>query len=906
VKARSGTNNGTFTIQGMGNVDTSQTGGSGGNAIDFSNLAGATSAVININTGGALTGVARGISVTQNGSGNIAITPSGNVTGNGGNAIFAQNNGASGNITVDPTATVTTSGSNAAAIFAQVNGGSGNITIDPTGTVTANAGSGISAQEIGGTGNITIGASGTVTGNAGTGIFALNTGATGNILINGTGNVTGSGSSTANGIGAQFTNANNAANVFNNGTITVTQSGNISGAQDGIDVADANFINTVAQAAGSGTISVTAGNTAGNAVLTGSSRYGIGAFTGGTGSITVETLAGTTINSGASGIIPVNQAPASVDFTGANSTITVTARGTINSGSNNNANGSEPAGIDAGYLAATGSNVFGNVTVDNFATITAAKGGGILAFMNGTGSGDVRVTDEAGSTITALNSATNVTTGASNPVGIKATSNGTGSITVITSASDGTHAGSIIDSGGSGIIAKNQSTSIPASAHSTISVTAAGSIEFGTILNNNGTKAAGINAGYGGGSNDTPNTSVYGDVSIDSAANITLANSTAGSGDGIRASNYGVGGITITDERSTVIQANSGYRLEYGIDAENYESGSPTSGVAIAITTSTGDDINTGSGGGTGIRALDLATTTPTASTITVTANGTIESGTAADAKFTGVPAAGILAGYLGVNGISSTTPAANANVLGSVTVHNHATVTAAAGYGIAALDYASGNVSVDNSATVTGPVGLYALSILNNNVSTTITIDNTGTIYSDGNATDAALAISQSSAGTATITNEAGALIAHTSLSASSLAVSSTGGGSVELDNFGTIDGYLSLDATFTNKSTGIWNVAGTNSFGDGSTINNAGTINASGGASLTTGGTLTVTNSGGTIDVLSGTLTLSGQTITITGGTLTNSGARWRRVAEPTRSRTRPRSPIPARWRRPAPQPC
>jgi hypothetical protein len=475
VKARSGTNNGTFTIQGMGNVDTSQTGGSGGNAIDFSNLAGATSAVININTGGALTGVARGISVTQNGSGNIAITPSGNVTGNGGNAIFAQNNGASGNITVDPTATVTTSGSNAAAIFAQVNGGSGNITIDPTGTVTANAGSGISAQEIGGTGNITIGASGTVTGNAGTGIFALNTGATGNILINGTGNVTGSGSSTANGIGAQFTNANNAANVFNNGTITVTQSGNISGAQDGIDVADANFINTVAQAAGSGTISVTAGNTAGNAVLTGSSRYGIGAFTGGTGSITVETLAGTTINSGASGIIPVNQAPASVDFTGANSTITVTARGTINSGSNNNANGSEPAGIDAGYLAATGSNVFGNVTVDNFATITAAKGGGILAFMNGTGSGDVRVTDEAGSTITALNSATNVTTGASNPVGIKATSNGTGSITVITSASDGTHAGSIIDSGGSGIIAKNQSTSIPASAHSTISVTAAGS-----------------------------------------------------------------------------------------------------------------------------------------------------------------------------------------------------------------------------------------------------------------------------------------------------------------------------------------------------------------------------------------------------------------------------------------------
>ncbi len=191
----------------------------------------------------------------------------------------------------------------------------------------------------------------------------------------------------------------------------------------------------------------------------------------------------------------------------------MTATGTINSGANANGNGSAPAGIDAGYL---NSSAIGNVTVDNFANITAAAGFGIFAFMNGTGAGDVKVTDEANTTITALNAATGVTTGASNPVGIKATSNGTGSITVITSAGDDINAGS------DGILAKNQSRSIGAAANSQISVTAYGTIESGTILNNNGSQPAGILAAYGGGSADTPNTNVYGNISVDNFATITV------------------------------------------------------------------------------------------------------------------------------------------------------------------------------------------------------------------------------------------------------------------------------------------------------------------------------------------------------------------------------------------------
>ena len=854
------TTNGTFTIQGSGIVNTTS-----GDGIDFTASGGTTlnPAVINIDTGGSITGHARGIAVTQNGTGNITIDPSATVIGNNGAGIFAQNNGVSGNITIDGSGNVTGTGGSSNGIIAQITNAlnSGTITVEESGTITGAQGIDVTQA---GTGDITIDASNTVLGNAGTGIIAQNNDVNGNILIDGSGNVTGTGV-TSNGVVAQFTNNSN------DGTITVRQFGNIAGGQDGIDATDARTVNGIFQAAGSGLVTVTTGT---NAQITGSGRYGISASTGGNGSILVTTSgSGTVITSGATGILAVNQAPVTVSFTGAGSAISVTAYGTITSGSNTNGNGSAPAGIDAGYL---NSNASGNVTVDNFANITAAAGFGIFAFMNGTGAGDVKVTDEANAQVSALNSATVTNGGPSNPVGIKATSNGTGNITVITSTLDDINAGS------DGILAKNQSSSIASGANSQISVTAHGTIELGAILNNNGSQPAGILASYGGGSTDTPNTNVYGNISVDNFATITSTG-----GDGIRSADYGVGNINIIDEAPTApattleIQAASGSSLRYGIDAENYESGN------ITITTAAGDDINTGSAGGSGIRALNLATTTSgTNSTITVTAYGTIESGSATDGKFSSsVAPAGILAGYLGAG--TSGTAAAEANVRGDVSIVNHATIIATGGDGIEVLNYGTGygtvgSITVYNHSdgNVTGSIGLYALTDV---AGDTITITNDGKITGTGTSTEPVVEITQLSGSSATLTNTGTIEDSGTTPSPSSVAISETG--TITITNTGTIIGDVNVDGLFNNNG-GIWEVSGTNSFAGTSSINNAGTIEIESDATITTTGTLTISGAG-SIDIVSGTLTLeanggtlvignnvaiagSSETITITSGGL------------------------------------
>ena len=84
-----------------------------------------------------------------------------------------------------------------------------------------------------------------------------------------------------------------------------------------------------------------------NASIT-SGRYGIEAFTNGTGNVAVSTSTGDIINSGSVGILAGNFASAVPQA--AHSTITVTARGTINSGSILTAGGNVADGILAGYL----------------------------------------------------------------------------------------------------------------------------------------------------------------------------------------------------------------------------------------------------------------------------------------------------------------------------------------------------------------------------------------------------------------------------------------------------------------------------------------------------------------------------------------------------------------------------
>ena len=139
---------------------------------------------------------------------------------------------------------------------------------------------------------------------------------------------------------------------------------------------------------------------------------------------------------------------------------------------------------------------------------------------------------------------------------------GTGDISIVTDA------GSVINSGGAGIVAINLDTAIAASADSNIIVTAYGTINSGTTPNINGAAAQGIVAGYygntgGSGTTGTANTAVNGTVVVNNYANITAA-----AGYGIDAYNYGNGDVTVNDKAGTTVSG-----AQYGIGAFSLSGG---------------------------------------------------------------------------------------------------------------------------------------------------------------------------------------------------------------------------------------------------------------------------------------------------------------------------------------------
>ena len=162
-----------------------------------------------------------------------------------------------------------------------------------------------------------------------------------------------------------------------------------------------------------GSVSVTS-----DATITAVAGFGIWAFTFGTGNITVSTSAQSVITSGSAGIVAVNLATTDP----ASSAIAVTTEGIIDSGPNTQDGGFPSAGILAGYnpnnAGTLDSDVAGNVGVTSDATINAAGGYGIWAFNFGTG--NVAVTTEADSSITASGSAIDTPDGVIPPIGIGA------------------------------------------------------------------------------------------------------------------------------------------------------------------------------------------------------------------------------------------------------------------------------------------------------------------------------------------------------------------------------------------------------------------------------------------------------------------------------------------------------
>ena len=454
-----------------------------------------------------------GVSASNYGPGNVAITTSGGGTiTSGSNGINAVNLSTAIDAAADALVTVTAAG-----------------TIH-SGTILTNtnaAPSGISAGFLGGP-------------NAATSNLAVN----GTVIVNNAANVT---ADAGNGI--------NAYN-FGNGDITVNDASGttVQGVLYGIQ-AHAEGLN----ANGNVAVNVYSGATV-KATSTTAASYGIFALNNGTGNISVITSPGVTISSGSAGINAVNEATA-IDQS-ANSSIVVTAAGTINAGSHLTGNGNVSGGIYAGYLAGTSTpatipatGVFGDVIVNNTATINTAAGDGIYVYTYGIG--DLFVNDLGGN-ITALG-------GASPPngsgVGIVANNYGSGDVRISTAAT------TVINSDGTGIAALNKAVSGPSfavPATSEISVLALGTIYSGSITTGSGLPPAGILASYNPNNTNTVDAGVHGNVLVDDYASIFAAAGT----DGIRGSNYGTGTVTITVEAGAIVSAG-----RYGIAAQAFDGG---------------------------------------------------------------------------------------------------------------------------------------------------------------------------------------------------------------------------------------------------------------------------------------------------------------------------------------------
>jgi VCBS repeat-containing protein len=294
-----------------------------------------------------------------------------------------------------------------------------------------------------------------------------------------------------------------------------------------------------------------------SAQIQSTSNYGILALDRGVGNITVTTAFGDVITSGGAGIDATNQA-ASIAAS-ANSTIQVTALGTINSGTTKTGAGNPPAGIIAGYFGNSTnttptsylSALNGTVLVNNYADVVATAGDGIRAYNYGIG--DVTVNDIAGAIRTLGGAISPAPPVGQNPPngygnGIGAFNYGPGNVVVTTAA------GTSINSASSGISANNADATAPST--SSVSVVAHGTIFSGSIPSGSGSPAAGILAGYFVDGLADPN--VHGNVVIDDYGSIFAAAGT----DGIRGYNYGDGHVAITVEAGATIDG-----PRYGVGA---------------------------------------------------------------------------------------------------------------------------------------------------------------------------------------------------------------------------------------------------------------------------------------------------------------------------------------------------
>ncbi|MDE5462635.1 hypothetical protein [Bradyrhizobium sp. CSS354] len=699
---------GTFTIKGAADITTAS-----GDALDFTASGGtsATPAGIVLTPTGALTGAANGVAVTQNGTGDISFTATGDIKGLAGHGMWLRDSAT----------------------------GAGDITVN-----------------------------------------------------NLTGKATGTG---ANSVGVLVENLNSASA----GGISITQLGGAVGGAYGID----------AVTQGGGDITINAGG-----VITGSSIYGIRSRSYGAGDQTVTTKVGSVVTSGSSGIVAVNRS--NVLGAASASTITVSAYGTINSGSSLNLGGNPPGGIEAGYTGATnGTNantaVNGTVVVNNHANITALAGHGINAYNYG--NGDVTVISFAETTISAsgsesvgINAAAlsggigdvtvvlgqNVTISGATSYGIRAYSIDAGDISVTMANGDS------ITSGSTGIVAVNYATTIAAGIGSTISVEAHGTIHSGSTSNNDGTTPGGIIAGYKPGGTGTFSNAVKGDVTVTSDATII-----ADAGYGIEAFTWGAGNLTVTTGATSSIAA---------------------AGTAIGAFDHGGGDISvTNNGAATG--AVGVHAIANGSGGVTIVNHGGITSTSLA--------------------GISVTQNEVGAT--GSTHITNTGLIVAPSAHAaIFIQENATGIAQIDNSATGTiGPAVASTVTAATYAIVETggaITINNAGHI--NGNISVASATFNNELGGTWTVAGSgvfgnASSIVNHGAIDLHGASISGTG---LSVENCATIDswGTASITGTIANAGSIEVHNGALTLFGS---LSGAGSVTVDVGAWLKLEGTVTAT---------------------------------------------------------------
>jgi hypothetical protein len=835
-----------------------------------------------------------GIDAENFGSGSTGVTTVGPVNVTTGNGIFALSTG--GDVTVN-TGDVTAT-SNTAIIARQTKvAGTGQVVVGTTGNVSGTTG--IDAHNFG-TGLVGVVTGGTVTGTAAEGIKAVGnagvtvtafdtvTGATrGLSLIGGTG---GAGDILVNGPGGFVGGTGDAANILNNGSGTVTV--DISGASssaggEGIFVRDT---------AAGGNINVTTG--AVTALTAGKDAIDVQGQSL-TGNITE--IANGDIQAGNAGMVGALLNAA------ATGSINVTANGSIDArfgvDAENFGSGSTsvttvgPVNVTTGngiFALSTGGNVFvfaGDVTSTGNTAIIAeqtkvAGAGGVGVGTTGNVSGTTGIdAHNFGTGVIGIVAGGTVT--GTTAEGIKATGNDAVNMTVADTVTGATRGLSLVGgTGGAG----------------NISVIGAGGFVGGTgdaanILNNgSGTVTVdigGASSSTGGEGFVVRDTAAGGNISVTTGAVTALTagkdaidvqsqsltgNLTEVANGNIQAGNAGMVGALLNAAAtgSIDVTANGSIDARFGVDAENFGSGSTTVTTVGPVNVTTGNGIFAlSTGGNVFVFAGDVTSTGNTAIIAEQTkvagaggvgvGAGNVSGTTGIDAHNFGTGAIGIVAGGT-VTGTTAEGIKATGNDAVSMTVAD--TVTGATrGLSLIGGTGGAGNISVTGAGGFFGGTGDGAN--IQNNGSGTVTVDISGASGSTGGN---GIVVRDTAAG-GDISLTTGAVTALTAgknaidaVSVSNTAnVTEVANGDINAGNAGLVGAIINgaatgnVDVTANGAITARFGVDAEN-FGTGTTsVTTVGPVN------VTTGNGIFALTTGGNVTVNVGDVTSTGNTAII-----------------------------------------